>query len=137
MLDTVPLPSPFATPTGFSVNDPVFFPLCEFPIGNIQTDAVTFAVTFHVFETFRVCFGVPWFNRSAFKRKRFIRYDQGVIHADNSSETSTGFTGAERGVETESRIGGLLILNAAIGARQTVGKAAPQLLVVFRFGNNS
>ena len=96
VLDTVPLSSPLAAPTGFSVNDPVFFFLCELPVRNIQTNAVTLGVTLHVFETFGVCFGVPRFDRTAFKRERFIRNDQGVIHADDSSKTSAGFAGAKR-----------------------------------------
>ena len=96
VLDAVPLSIPLAAPTGFSVNDPVFFFLCELPVRNIQANAVTLGVTLHVFETFGVCFGVPRFDRTAFKRKRFIRNDQGVIHTDDSSETSAGFTGTKR-----------------------------------------
>ena len=62
MFYAIPLRTPFAIPTGFAMDNPVFFFLCEFFKRDIQANTVTSGIALHIRQTVLVGGRVPRFD---------------------------------------------------------------------------
>ena len=118
MLNAVPLFIPVAFPPRLSVDEPRFFIFRKIPVRDVHSNMVPTGELEHVFIAGTIGFGHPGFDGAVFKTKRLIGNNQRVVNANDSAETSTGFTSAQRRVETKGRICRFVVIPIAIVARQ-------------------